>query len=103
MAAHRLFARRTVSVTTELVGNGCELRVDDSGPGIAADACARIFEPFFRAAGTNAPGTGIGLATVQRVVEAHRGRVRVESAIGHGSSFIIWLPLAVVASREAAA
>lgn len=86
--------RRTVTVASALVDDGCELRIEDSGPGIPESARARIFEPFFRAAGATAPGTGIGLATVQRVVQAHGGKLSVESVVGRGSIFRVWLPLA---------
>ena len=69
-------------------------RIDDTGPGIPDAARERIFEPFFRVPGTTQPGTGIGLATVRRILEAHGGRISVDDTEGPGSSFLIWLPLA---------
>jgi signal transduction histidine kinase len=71
----------------------CLIRVEDTGPGIPKSALARIFEPFFRGEGRPVPGLGIGLATVQRIVEARGGRVSVESTEGKGSVFRVWLPL----------
>jgi PAS domain S-box-containing protein len=62
----------------------------DTGPGIAPDVEPRIFEPFFT---TRATGTGLGLAVVKRIVDSHRGKVRVATAEGHGATFTVWLPV----------
>jgi signal transduction histidine kinase len=75
-------------------GNGwAELVVEDTGPGIPRDSLARIFEPFYRVPGNKAPGTGIGLATVRRIVEAYGGSVQVRSELGRGSTFRVRLPV----------
>jgi len=87
-------AVRKIRLTSELVRGGCLLRIADTGPGIPEAARERIFEPFFRVPGTKQPGTGIGLATVRRVLEAHGGRITVEASEEPGCSFLIWLPLA---------
>lgn len=74
---------------------GLRLSVSDSGIGIAADKQSRIFEPFFQVDSSSTReygGTGLGLALVKRFVEAHGGRVWVESALGRGSVFTITLP-----------
>ena len=71
-----------------------EIVVQDSGCGIAADVRARIFDPFFT---TKQSGTGLGLATVHRVVEAHGGSATVESEPGKGATFRIRLATAVPA------
>lgn len=69
-----------------------ELRVDDNGPGIAADELKRIFEHFFRTRNTvGVSGYGIGLALVKRIAEQHGGKVKAESELGKGSSFIVLL------------
>ncbi len=65
------------------------LEVRDRGCGIAAENLQRIFEPFFT---TRATGTGLGLAVVKKVVEAHGGAVRVESTPGAGSTFTVLIP-----------
>lgn len=87
-------ARRQVRISARRVGPLCEIVVEDSGPGIAPERLQRIFEPFYRAPDARAPGTGIGLATVQRIVEAHEGRIAVRSAPGEGAAFVVRLPLA---------
>jgi len=68
---------------------GAELEVADDGPGIEVADRARIFTPFFT---TKPAGTGLGLATVHRIVDAHGGGVSVESAPGHGARFTVRLP-----------
>jgi signal transduction histidine kinase len=85
---------RRVRLSADIEGTLCRIEVEDTGPGIAKEEQARIFEPFFRVQGTRAQGTGIGLATVRRIVDARAGRIIVESDHGHGSRFIVWLPLA---------
>jgi two-component system, OmpR family, sensor kinase len=76
------------------------LAVRDDGEGIAASALPHIFERFYRADPRRRQGTGLGLAIVKHLVEAHGGRVSVESALGRGSCFTIWLP--VLAGNESA-
>ncbi|EYF04289.1 ATP-binding protein [Chondromyces apiculatus] len=70
-----------------------ELRVADTGPGIAPDVIRHIFEPFYRAPGERASGHGIGLATVQRIVQSCGGHITVQSTPGKGTTFQITLPL----------
>lgn len=65
------------------------LIVTDSGIGIDEAHRSRIFDPFFT---TKDEGTGLGLAIVHAIIEAHHGRIDVESAAGHGTSFSILLP-----------
>jgi signal transduction histidine kinase len=71
------------------------IRVIDHGLGIAPEAQARLFNRFQRAvpAGIDIPGTGIGLFSVKRIVEAHGGTVHLISAPGEGSIFMMTLPL----------
>jgi signal transduction histidine kinase len=95
-------AERRIRLSTELVRGGCLLRIEDTGPGIPEAARERIFEPFYRVPGTKQPGTGIGLATVRRILEAHGGRITVEGAVGSGCSFLVWLPLAAADHRLSA-
>jgi two-component system sensor histidine kinase PilS (NtrC family) len=68
---------------------GAELTVEDDGPGVPAEDRERIFTPFFT---TRSDGTGLGLATVQRIVDAHGGGVTVEAAVPHGALFRVRLP-----------
>ncbi|MEI2724864.1 MAG: HAMP domain-containing sensor histidine kinase [Verrucomicrobiota bacterium] len=74
---------------------GC-LSVTDHGPGIPASEQEKIFERFYRLGSElrrETPGVGIGLSIVKHVVEAHGGRVRVQSEVGQGSRFTIELPI----------
>ncbi|MBN1399412.1 MAG: PAS domain-containing protein [Anaerolineae bacterium] len=77
-------------------GDEVLLWVTDQGIGIAAEYHERIFERFFRVPvdGPRPPGTGLGLAICKRIVEAHAGRLWVESRPGRGSSFFVSLPIA---------
>ncbi len=68
-----------------------EIRVADTGTGIAEDVLERIFDPFFT---TKKEGSGLGLATVHRIVEGNGGHVKVESAVGRGTCFCVLLPAA---------
>ncbi len=67
------------------------IRVADTGSGIARDVLERIFDPFFT---TKEEGSGLGLATVHRIVEGNGGHVSVESAVGRGTRFRVLLPVA---------
>jgi PAS domain S-box len=66
-----------------------QLTVGDTGTGIAPELQSRVFDPFFT---TKDQGTGLGLAIVHALIEAHHGRIDVESSPGRGTSFIITLP-----------
>jgi len=68
-----------------------EIQVADTGTGIPEDVLERIFDPFFT---TKKEGSGLGLATVHRIVEGNGGHVRVESAVGRGTRFCVLLPAA---------
>lgn len=78
-------------------GDELEIVVEDAGPGIPREAIDRVFEPFYRGPGVQASGSGIGLATVRRVIDAHDGRIGVTSTVGEGTTFRI--RLAVAAAR----
>jgi protein-histidine pros-kinase len=76
-------------------GSGMEFRVIDQGPGISpADQAAMFEKPYLRSAGRpgGRGGIGLGLYLTRTIVEAHGGTVRVESDVGHGSTFVIALP-----------
>ncbi|MEW6309191.1 MAG: ATP-binding protein [Bacillota bacterium] len=85
-----------LTVLTEASKGEVTVSVADTGPGIAPGELTRVFERFYRvdkARTRSQGGTGLGLAIVKRLVEAHGGRVWVESAEGHGSVFRFTLPL----------
>jgi signal transduction histidine kinase len=77
--------------------NDYVFEVADTGPGIPRESLGRIFEPFYRVPGAQAPGTGIGLATVSRIIEAHSGGIEVRSTPGQGTTFTVRLPAAAPA------
>jgi signal transduction histidine kinase len=85
---------RRVTVRGRALPGQVRIDVEDTGPGILPELRQRIFDPFVRAPDATEPGIGLGLATVRRVVEAHGGRVGVESQPGHGSSFWLVMPRA---------
>jgi signal transduction histidine kinase len=80
------------------------LAVTDQGVGIPAEEQEHIFRPFRRAssAGGDIPGVGLGLAVASRIAAAHGGRIEVESAVGAGSTFRLFLPLAQAPARRGA-
>lgn len=65
------------------------VRVRDTGPGIREEDIPRLFDPFFT---RRSGGTGLGLALVHRAVQAHRGTILVDNAVGGGACFTIYLP-----------
>ena len=65
------------------------IEVEDNGPGMTEEVKARVFEPYFS---TKAEGTGLGLAIAKRIVNDHDGFIRVHSAPGEGTRFVIELP-----------
>ena len=70
--------------------DGIWFSVGDTGGGIPQEKINRIFDPFFT---TKKKGTGLGLMIVQRIVREHGGRIELESRVGQGTLFRIWLPL----------
>jgi signal transduction histidine kinase/HAMP domain-containing protein len=86
-----------ITVTTyddKIVGNGeghVVAEVSDTGTGMPSDVRARIFDPFFTTKGEQ--GTGLGLAVSMGIIQSHGGQIEVESEIGHGTRFVIRLPV----------
>ena len=78
-----------IIVKTQRSTDGVEIIVSDSGKGIEPECLQRIFDPFFT---TKDTGTGLGLAVSNKIIEIHKGFIRVESTIGVGSTFTICLP-----------
>jgi two-component system, cell cycle sensor histidine kinase and response regulator CckA len=83
---------RVFRVADEAAESNDEVAIEvmDKGCGISEENLARIFNPFFT---TRSGGTGLGLPAVRRIVRAHGGRVQVNSTLGEGSNFTIYLPL----------
>ena len=75
-----------VRVTTRTNPNNVFLEVQDAGPGIPSDALERVLEPFHREDHSRNEGSGLGLAVVRAVVEAHGGQLQLESQVGQGTT-----------------
>lgn len=83
----------TISIVAKVVGRNLVVKIRDEGIGIDPDEIPYIFDIFHRTrTGGRKEGYGIGLATVKTIVEAHGGRVKVDSELGKGSVFTIYLP-----------
>ncbi|MBK9923960.1 MAG: response regulator [Anaerolineales bacterium] len=83
-----------VDVSIHAEGDQVILRVADNGPGIPVQDQAHIFDKFYRGQNMDKQqGSGLGLAIVKSIVDAHQGRIWVESNVGQGSSFFIVLPV----------
>jgi two-component system, NtrC family, sensor histidine kinase HydH len=80
-----------LTLEARTAGKNLTIAVSDTGAGIPKEVLPRIFEPYFT---TKTRGSGLGLAIARRIVEAHGGRLRAESAAGGGSRFEIAIPLA---------
>jgi len=90
----RLDIDAEITVSGHLAAGYYELRVSDNGPGVLPEDAPHIFEPLFRADQTrHIPGTGLGLSIVKRIVEAGGGRISMQSRPGHGTTFVLRLPL----------
>jgi C4-dicarboxylate-specific signal transduction histidine kinase len=83
-------AKREVSVSTVRAGAHTEIRVADTGPGIAASDLAKVFDPFFT---TKPQGMGIGLAIARTIVETHDGMISAANQASGGALFTIRLPI----------
>jgi signal transduction histidine kinase len=80
-----------VDVYVSASASAIAIRVVDTGPGIAPDDLLRIFDRFFKGAGSS--GSGLGLTIARRLVEAHGGTLRAESEPGRGTTMIVDLPV----------
>ena len=88
--AHAMHGRGAIEVRVAASGRMCDIAFQDNGPGIPQDIREKIFTPFFT---TKAKGTGLGLPTVKRLIEAHRGRITIECPPQGGTTVTVQLPL----------
>lgn len=90
-----------VTLSVERQGVVAQFGVLDTGPGITAENLPRVFDRFWTAT-PGKKGTGLGLFIAKGIVEAHGGRIWVESEVGHGTRFFFTLPIAKAAEEEVA-
>jgi signal transduction histidine kinase len=83
--------KREINITTRRSGTHAELKVSDTGPGIAAEDVKNVFNPFFS---TKPQGMGMGLAIARTIIEAHYGTISAENQLAGGALFTILLPIA---------
>jgi two-component system sensor kinase FixL len=88
-SAHALQGRGTIRVTVTSTDRGCRIEVADNGPGIPPEVRAKLFTPFFT---TKARGTGLGLSTARRFVEAHGGTIAVNCPPEGGTTVTLDIP-----------
>jgi signal transduction histidine kinase len=91
-AAHAIKERGVITIRTGRLGDEVWVDVADTGKGIAPEHLKKIFDPFF----TTKPvgkGTGLGLSLSYGIIQKHHGRIEVESEVGKGASFKVWLPV----------
>jgi len=84
-----------VSVSAQHKAEDLVIRVSDTGMGVSKEFLAKIFDPFYQIhqPGQESKGTGLGLSIVNKIVMAHGGRIEVESEVGQGTTFSVFLPL----------
>jgi signal transduction histidine kinase len=97
-----------LTIKAGTVENGqLRIQVIDTGPGIPEKLLPKIFQPFFTTKGTarrgETKGTGLGLSICKDIVEHHHGRIEVQSEVGKGTTFSIYLPSAQAGARSVAA
>lgn len=80
-----------ITITLSLTGFHVCVRLSDTGSGIPPEVLEKIFRPFFTTKGEK--GTGLGLAICHKIVVQHKGDIRVESEVGKGTTFTIYLPV----------
>jgi len=81
----------TLKIRSYIEEEMAQVEVTDTGCGISPENMKKLFTPFFS---TKTKGTGLGLAAVQRILERHKGKIKVRSRVGQGTIFIVSLPLA---------
>jgi len=91
-AAHAIETKGVITIRTGVRGDEAFIQIADTGKGISPENLKRIFDPFF----TTKPvgkGTGLGLSLSFGIMQKHHGRIEVQSEVGKGTAFTLWLPI----------
>jgi signal transduction histidine kinase len=89
-SAHAMQGEGKIEVAVTTIDSTCQISFTDAGPGIPDDIRDKVFNAFFT---TKSRGSGLGLATAKRLVEAHQGDILVECPAAGGTTVVIRLPL----------
>jgi signal transduction histidine kinase len=87
-------------ISSYIKNDHCSIRVRDNGPGIADDILQRIREPLFT---TKSFGTGLGIPAIEQIAVQHGGRLDIDTMLGVGTTFTIWMPVQQKDETEKAA
>ncbi len=98
-AAHAIEERGTITVRTYQENEGVVVAISDTGKGMPEEVKARIFEPFYTTKEIG-KGTGLGLSLSYGIIEKHGGRIDVDSVVGKGTTFTLWLPVQQVTKDQ---
>jgi signal transduction histidine kinase len=88
--AHAMHGQGTIRVAVESFDTTCQIAFIDDGPGIPDEIRAKIFTPFFT---TKSRGSGLGLPTAKRLIEAHQGQIAIDCPLSGGTAVVVRLPL----------
>ena len=84
---------RTLTIQSMAEGDEVVVRVSDTGTGMRPEVKERVFESFFTTKSAD-KGTGLGMSISQNIIEQHKGQIRLNSELGRGTTFEIYLPVA---------
>ena len=90
-ALHAMPQGGHLQLTTQAVGEGIEVQVQDTGSGIAPENVSKLFQGLFSTK-ENGKGTGLGLVITKTIIERHGGKISVQSQVGKGTTFLVYLP-----------
>jgi signal transduction histidine kinase len=91
----------SITMSAAVEENELVITIKDTGMGISEEYMVHLFEKFYRVGSSEneAPGSGLGLAISQRIVEAHNGRIEVQSKVGVSTTFRVYLPIMLPEAR----
>jgi signal transduction histidine kinase len=90
-ALHSMAYKGAIMIGMRCMDNHAVIKISDFGTGIAPEHLDKIFDAFYTTRSTG-EGSGMGLAIVKKIVEKHQGRIEVESKVGFGTMFSVYLP-----------